>query len=317
VVIVAGERLKQIARPAPNVLSRRGQTIERGRMKKQKPQQPDLSFARAANLMLARRDETRISLVGCGGTGGWLAPAVARLAYVLKEQGRDVKIAFYDPDHVEEKNIPRQNFCTAEIGRNKAITLAARYGAAWGLEIAAIPHRFDPAKPAFHSYSALHIICGCVDNAAGRKVIAETLKKNRAGEAPGVWWLDSGNSKESGQVILGSASTPAMLKGCFQTEKICAALPSPFLVEPSLMNALPEESSAKKMNCAEMMIANMQSLEVNQQVAAIAAGYLTRMLTGAPLKRFATYFDLPTGSTVSKAITPENIFAGCGEKRRA
>ena len=68
------------------------------------------------------------------------------------------------------------------------------------------------------------------------------------------------------------------------------------------------------MSCAEMMIANMQSLTINQKVAAEASDYLTRMLTGAPLKRFATYFDLVSGATVSKAITIENLRAVVGEK---
>ena len=41
-----------------------------------------------------------------------------------------------DPDVVESGNIPRSNFCGAEIGRFKAQTLAERISLAWGLEVA-------------------------------------------------------------------------------------------------------------------------------------------------------------------------------------
>jgi len=51
----------------------------------------------------------------------------------------NVRLAFWDYDAVEEKNIFRQNFCEAEIGTNKAETLARRYGLAWGIEIIAVP----------------------------------------------------------------------------------------------------------------------------------------------------------------------------------
>ena len=84
----------------------------------------DLSYARSAKLMLPVSDRLRLCLVGCGGTGSWLAPSVARIARLQRDQGREVEVVFYDHDHVEPKNIPRQHFCDAELGRNKAVTLA-------------------------------------------------------------------------------------------------------------------------------------------------------------------------------------------------
>src|SRR5262245_15468145 len=128
----------------------------------------DLSYARAATLMTPVFDRLRLYLVGCGGTGSWLAPSVARIARLQRDQGRQVEVVFYDHDHVEPKNIPRQHFCDAELGRNKAATLAARYSAAWGVEITAVPRKFTgPSLPI--DGNALTILIGCVDSAAGRQ----------------------------------------------------------------------------------------------------------------------------------------------------
>jgi PRTRC genetic system ThiF family protein len=287
-------------------------------MKKPRQPQVDLSFARAAHLLLPRGEVTSIALIGCGGTGSWLAPSIARLARVVGESGREVKVVFIDGDTVEDKNIPRQNFCDAEIGMNKAVTLANRFGAAWGLEITAIPQMYSGDKTSTSkifaaSHFGLQVIVGCVDNAAARKAIAELLKVNLPNRAHNIWWLDCGNANESGQVLLGSAPDAKSLKGAFVSSKTCAALPSPVLQAPDLLVARPEELSASRMSCAEMMMANMQALDVNQAVAQIAFSYLSRMLTGIPLKRFASFFDLPSGNTLSKPITLEALAVVCGK----
>jgi hypothetical protein len=61
------------------------------------------------------------------------------------------------------------------------------------------------------------------------------------------------------------------------------------------------------------MMANAQGLIVNQRVAAEAADYLARLLIHRNLRRFATYFDLASGSVRNHYITPEEIKrAVCG-----
>src|SRR5262245_28482851 len=137
---------------------------------RQKIQPIDLSYSRAATLMPPVSEGLRLILVGCGGTGSWLAPSVARIARLQRDQGRDVTVFFCDHDTVEAKNIPRQHFCDAELGRNKAVTLAARYSAAWGVEIVAVPKRFRSADVEVDRGTQT-IVIGCVDNAAARKEI--------------------------------------------------------------------------------------------------------------------------------------------------
>jgi hypothetical protein len=70
-----------------------------------------------------------------------------------------------------------------------------------------------------------------------------------------------------------------------------------------LLKSKPEELT-NNLSCAEMAVLNVQSDLVNFRVAAEAADYLYRMVTGN-LKRFATYFDLESGTARSVYITQQ------------
>ena len=69
-------------------------------------------------------------LVGCGGTGGYLAEALCRLLI-----GRRSRLFLVDLDRVEEHNVARQAFDTADAGRFKAQVLAERLSRRFGREI--------------------------------------------------------------------------------------------------------------------------------------------------------------------------------------
>lgn len=276
------------------------------RTAKPKPATLDLSYMRAATLLPGDLSSIRIMLVGCGGTGGWLAPSIARLARVLTDAGRSVDVFFIDHDKVEDTNIPRQNFCPAEIGYHKAVTLAARYSLAWNVEIGAIPDKFTLelfAKLA--RWDTLNLIIGGVDNAAARRIFAGCLTDNI--KQPGrrkVWWLDCGNHEEAGQVLIGSA--PRSTSGAFVGKGVCTQLPAPSLQMPDLLVPGKRETGADKLSCAEIALLNAQSLMVNQRVAAEAADMLLRFCTGK-LTRMATYFDLASGTSKSVYITLEEV----------
>lgn len=275
----------------------------------------DLSFARAARLIADRGGDVRFFLVGCGGTGGWLAQSIARLSCHLISQGRNVGTVFIDHDRVGPENIPRQNFCHAEIGIHKAVALARRFTAAWNVPIKAVTEKYDPEMldedwgfgMRARRVDALTIAIGCVDNARARRLLAQSLYNNLSFSDHHLFWLDCGNSKESGQVLLGSAPDAEYLKGAFTSAKVCKALPSPALQVPGLLKEKAEEKANNKLTCAEAMALNMQGLMVNQECADRAGDYLLRLTTGRPLRRFATYFDQETGKSESYYITPEEI----------
>src|SRR5690348_4893705 len=128
-----------------------------------------LAWLKASPFITRISNQIQIVLVGCGGTGSWLAPHIGRFLAVLRERGKQASGLFVDPDVVQPVNIPRQNFCQEEAERRlpKALTLAQRYGAAWGVDIA---YSLEPfSRELLHDlYTKLVVVVGCVDNAAGR-----------------------------------------------------------------------------------------------------------------------------------------------------
>jgi PRTRC genetic system ThiF family protein len=252
-----------------------------------------------------------VILIGCGGTGGWLAPAITRIAYVLKQKQEELHLIFVDPDVVEEINIGRQNFCPAEIGRNKAEALAVRYGTAWGVEIAAIPEPWEKVKSHIdvHGFGEGTLLVGCVDNAHARRQIATNMNTRS------VWWLDCGNGKDNGQVLLGNIGQRDALKDAFPSKKLCLALPAPHIQEPTLLVPRPDEMADVHLSCAELAALNAQSLAVNQRVAAEATDMMVRLLVTKDLKRYAVYFDLASGTATAKYATKEAVMSYLPKKK--
>ncbi len=114
-----------------------------------------------------------IVLVGCGGTGGFLAESVCRLLI-----GRSSRICLVDPDRVELHNVARQSFDRRDVGRFKAEVLAKRLACRFGREVSysVLPYDRELHARIFRDASSdLCLIVGCVDNGAARRAIATTL----------------------------------------------------------------------------------------------------------------------------------------------
>lgn len=274
----------------------------------------DISYSQARPIMVGLAQTLRLILIGCGGTGSWLASAVVRIARQYALQGGQVSVLFVDPDIVEPANTVRQNFCPAEVGRYKAETLAMRYGAAWALTVGMVAAPFDPQLVTHIDDQMVAVLIGCVDNAAARKSIhaafASRLKADDASDIPSrLWWLDAGNSLTSGQVLLGSTLSSHCLSRAFVLPDRCNALPAPSLQHPELLISRPEELDPADtgLSCEEMAARNAQSLTVNQMVAAVAADYLVGLVLSHSLKAYATYFELAAQAMRSKYITPEAL----------
>lgn len=232
-----------------------------------------------------------ITLVGCGGTGSFLALHLARMVYHLQERGRRVRLAFVDMDRVEPQNIGRQNFAPAEAGEFKAQTLMLRFNRAFGLDIEA--HNVPFGNDAIN-FKRVELVIGAVDNAAARRAIAAVMIKNLGD----VWWLDCGNHEHSGQVLFGN-----QLELCQPEFKlgVCVGLPLPTVQHPELLEADQQVSESAE-SCAELAARDVQSLMVNQAAAGWAASYVYRLLVSRDLDVYATYFDLVAGSARSLPI---------------
>lgn len=274
----------------------------------------DLSFTNAAVVMPKEHNKLRIIQIGAGGTGSFVAPAVARLVCELKEPGRSVEMTIIDPDVVEAGNIPRSNFCTAEVGAYKAQTLATRISLAWGLECFYVNELFDAErhmKQSSSDYRTLTVLVGCVDNHLARREIhraLDELQGYRQSDAPNIWWIDGGNGKYSGQVVIGSETKKCKPESHFVGSSICRSLPAPTVIHPELLT---DQDAGRKpvASCPDRIRLGEQSLNINQRVAIEIAEMLTALLLTRNLKRFATYVDLETGTSRSLYCTPAQITA--------
>ncbi len=278
----------------------------------------DLSFTQAAVVMPREYSSLRFIVVGAGGTGSFAIPAIARLIFELRQQqNKPVEMLIIDPDVVESSNIPRSNFCAAELGRLKAQTLAERITLAWGIETEFSCEKFDPEKHLKRStsdYRSLTVIAGCVDNYLARRDIHQAIDEFRgygSSDAPDLWWIDGGNGQSSGQVLLGSNTKRIKPDQHFTGTSICRSLPAPSLVHPDLLETEKKAGSEEleRLSCPDRIRLGEQSLNINQRVAIEMAELLTEMFLTRSLKRFASYFDLETGTGRSLYCTPDQVAA--------
>ncbi len=276
----------------------------------------DLSFARAAFVLPKEFNKVKMFIIGAGGTGSFAAMNLARLAFELRRIGKTFELTIIDPDRVESANIPRSNFCAAEIGRYKAQSIAERITLAWGLEIGYSNEKLDHEKhikPNSNGFKEITILVGCVDNHPARREIHRSLEESsryNSNSAPAVWWIDGGNGKSSGQVLIGSATKPDKPENHFTSATICRKLPAPTVIHPELLEnqELPQvRENTPRLSCPELIGIGEQSLNINSRVAVEIAEMLTEFLMTNSLRRFATYFDLESGTSRSKYCTPEHL----------
>ncbi|MNK27619.1 thiamine biosynthesis protein ThiF [compost metagenome] len=153
-----------------------------------------------------------IYVVGCGGTGSRLVPMLVQfLRTITKEHSprgwlTDVSIVLIDGDEVEQKNLARQNFIAADVGKNKAAVLAQRYGKAYGMNVIAYPeflkeedkdHLIRSKIPGLGTAVRPEMVFMCVDSAKARRLTLEALTP-----VSGIptFFIDAGNEDDFGQV---------------------------------------------------------------------------------------------------------------------
>lgn len=236
------------------------------------------------------------TVVGCGGTGGWVAEGLAR---ILPPQAQ---LLLVDHDTVEERNLSRQNFLPEELGRYKAEALAHRlahrYRRAAAYSVAAL--KIGQRAP---SYSGLLI--GCVDNPQARQALAALAAQMYQG-----WWIDAGNGASFGQVLIGNATRGRLRSGFCEAHHICARLPLPSLQRPALL-VEPPPVAADDPSCAVAVDLGEQSPTINQAIAAIVLEVVRRMVQGT-CPWMGLSLDLEAGQMRPTLATPENVGRCCG-----
>lgn len=230
------------------------------------------------------KEPIEIIIIGCGGTGGYLIRDLSRFLYSIDRRlpgQSQIKVTLYDGDLVEDKNIMRQNFMPSDIGQNKAEVMANRHVRAFAIDIQYVPEMFSFAKHGNSlNVNAQKIIIGCVDNNSARREIAETMKrllKNGKFDKRTIW-IDSGNERKTGQVILGNA----------EMENVTD-------IFPDILD--PKQDTVEVRSCAERMLEDEQNMFVNLTASNLILNYLRKVVLNENLVSNGSVFTIDNNLT--------------------
>lgn len=260
-----------------------------------------------------------IVLVGCGGTGGYIAPHLARL---IKSLSRNISITFVDGDVVESKNLIRQYFIEPDLNQNKAEVAAHRYSSAFGMEIQVLPEYVEEAQQILDIVrdgeefaDSATILLGCVDNNKSRQVLEDTVKNLKYRPT---FWIDCGNLELAGQIICGySPSVIAKDQINPQTDDPNSygsfSLPSVFEVYPDMRENIGKFNS--ELSCAELAQSAPQNMMTNITASTVAMNYVRAIISRQPLRSHGVSFSIDN-VFATRLNTRENL-ATIEESRRA
>lgn len=232
-----------------------------------------------------------VDLVGVGGTGSQMLSCLARVDHALRALGhRGLYVTAYDPDTVEAPNIGRQLFCPGELGANKAVAAVSRYNRAFGLDWNAVPEAYR-----MESESRTNITVTCVDSVKPRLELGKVFRKQRympgALEDRRYYWLDLGNGKRTGQVILGSTKTDQPATKNYDTVDTL-----PLVTEEFDLTAVNEKDSGPSCSMAEALA--KQDLFINSVLAQTAGSLLWTVLRDTCTDVRGFYVNLDTYRTL-------------------
>ena len=246
-------------------------------------------------------DNPWINVVGCGGTGGFVAEGLCRLF-----QGREATIVLVDHDRVEPHNLLRQNFYPDDVGKFKSQALADRLARAYRRPVgySVYPFREYEDQPHGHGYPGLpayggSLIIGCADNAAARRAMAECLPGH-----PARWLIDAGNDTDWGQVLVGNVAERVVLEESPFAGETCYLAPAPTLQRPDLLTAV--STRPPDVDCAAALDLTDQDPTVNQMMASLVLQVVRRMVAGT-CPFMGLYLDMDQGTVAPTYVTPEGV----------
>jgi PRTRC genetic system ThiF family protein len=222
--------------------------------------------------LLESREPIRVLLAGVGGTGSRVLTGLRHIHMALLAFDRPgLEVIALDPDTVSETNLVRQAFYPADVGRSKAAILINRLNLACGLSWQAGLH--DVNREVILKLQP-QIVLSCVDSRAARAAIHAGVS-DRSSRVH--YWMDFGNDRDTGQVILGEPLN-AMNKRSRGRLRTAPEL-FPEIADASLAE---DEGSS----CSARQSLERQGLFVNDGVAVLGLNLIGQLLIGGS-SRFA------------------------------
>ncbi|MBS1528382.1 MAG: PRTRC system ThiF family protein, partial [Bacteroidetes bacterium] len=218
-----------------------------------------------------------INLIGIGGTGSRMLSELATIHAALLALGHPgLMVYVYDDDRIAEPNLGRQRFAESELGLYKSVAAVNRINRFFGTDWKAVTYQFNSShrhKMPLNGKANLYI--SCVDTVKARFEIADfignTVTRKYERNRP-LYWMDLGNSKDTGQVILATIGDITQPES--KRYRTVAELPK---VTDEFKDLLLQETGKNEPSCSLAEAIEKQDLFINPAVALFGAELLFRL----------------------------------------
>lgn len=231
-----------------------------------------------------------VNLIGAGGTGSKVLTCLVEINKSLQALGHTgLDVRLWDDDRIEDSNIGRQRFAESEIGLYKSVALINRANRWAGTNWHAETNRFqinELNQMPENVKSTIYI--SCVDNVQTRFAIAEILNNLNTYSYirdKGKYWMDFGNSRYTGQVILSTIGKIEQPK----SEQYETVESLPFITEKYGNLLLESEEKDDTPSCSVAEALEKQDLFINGSLAQLGCKLLWNLFRNG-LTRNAGFF---------------------------
>lgn len=212
-----------------------------------------------------------IIIIGVGGTGGDLAPSLARLI----GQRDDVNVTLVDGDDVELHNLERQPYIRSDVGMNKALCLTKKINNTFGCCFSTFPNFIKDVNEilGLMEKSQINILVGAVDNYAARRLMEIAFYR-----VDNMVYIDSANEDSFGDVILGLKNQGKVLKktrGAYRPLEVFNGT-----------------ERIKERSCERKVLLNPQTLVANKMASNVILAMIHDLINGKSIDKHFINFDL-------------------------
>jgi len=220
---------------------------------------------------------------------------LATLSHAFVKLGKQpLFVRVFDPDKVENHNIGRQMFSVSDIGEYKSDVLVTRCNRFFGTEWISVPEMFGKPSDIKEGFTGANFIISCVDSVQSRRMIADLFPapanpdrfSYRDNYNTSFYWMDIGNTRKSGQIILGT------LMNIKQPDKKSPSyLPGFFSEYPNVTDLRNEPS------CSLSESLGKQDLFINKIMATYASNMLWQLMNEFRINYRGIYINLESLKT--------------------
>ncbi|MCX2681006.1 PRTRC system ThiF family protein [Galbibacter sp. EGI 63066] len=234
-----------------------------------------------------------VNLIGAGGTGSKVLTALMEMNHALIGLGHPgLTVRLWDDDSITEANLGRQRFAECETGLHKSVALINRANRWSGTNWRAETTKFEKdtlERLPEHALSNIYI--SCVDNVSARFTIAEILSElrhERMFRTAPKYWMDFGNSRDSGQVLLSTIGDI----GQPPSEKYEAVANLPFVTEEfgDLLKQSEQQDDTPSCSLAEAL--TRQDLFINATLSQMGVSLLWQLFREGMISQRGFFTDL-------------------------